>query len=77
LEPSIIEEELDRLTKNILRLNRFVQAFWVTPAETSQPFFEDTAKFESFGERKVNIGVKGLFGCTTIMIVSSRGAYVG
>jgi hypothetical protein len=26
--------------------------------------------------RKVNIGVKGLFGCTTIMIVSSQGAYV-
>jgi hypothetical protein len=47
---------------------RYVTAFWTDS--------DDTAKFEPFGQEEVNIGVEGLYGCSTLMIVSPRGAYV-
>jgi hypothetical protein len=53
--------------------DRYVPAFWDTTIDTPSRDSADTARFEPFGEEEVNIGVEGLYGCTTLMIVSSRG----
>ncbi|KAN0081827.1 hypothetical protein V8E54_003125 [Elaphomyces granulatus] len=56
--------------------DRYVPAFWDTTEDTPSRDSADTARFEPFGQEEVDISVEGLYGCTTLMIVSSRGAYV-
>jgi hypothetical protein len=69
----LIEDGTRDEIRYIFDEDRYVTAFWNTREDTPSRDAADTARFEPFGQEEVNIGVEGLYGCTTLMIVSSRG----
>jgi hypothetical protein len=71
-----IEDHIRDEIWDIVENERYTKAFWDTTVETDRPYREDTARFEAFGQEPVDIDMSELFGCTTLMVVSRRGAYV-